>query len=902
MGAPATAEERAHSHDAVPNTGVVHPAQQLINQLSELFGRCVLDSHSTSVHNELELATVAFVLELAAFLAHAIAVDDEDELGQCPNTFGGQQDVYWASWSSFVAIIYLGRSHLHENCRSGPEVLATDSESSSQQSKEQLPCAEVSVFSRLSFDDIARTMLTTLLNLKLERLHQIQSGSNTLPLTANRLLDIEAKGVDAGQMAFDGRSEQHSRLSTGRTILACFLDRAQSATELSKVSDNNQAASLAQLSAQPEGTRHVSAMKRTSLVALPNIQEIDDDEDNEGDALHQATLSITKRDEKMKWVFGDDYQKRQISQPSTSKRKQSRPSSMSSVNSCSTSTSSRGGNGISIHRRVLSSSSSTTPLIEPPSPRTTETPSTSHHKIFHKRGKSNGTALPPTLDPKSKSGSGNQERQQPFSDLLPKQSTSRPTRASESDIGRQVAAPLTINVLSANSRRDLIRKSRKLEQVLGSVVTEEAVKEVLQTRADTERRPSMLLVRSRSFPPHSPTPSLASFEQQSSEAGDIELGMVRRTSRSRSSPSSPSESPMGQSPVDRWFPRNSSSIPNASSFSALGGTLEMQREERRRKLAKLQRMLGERVPVEVALNDMPGRSVISGDHHHVATGIGGRLRGALGLARKHPESTSAAQAPETLIQVDASSGSEPRGSRDLAASRVQKPVNSMAKARKLENVFGDLPPKALYAMPSYTPQSARRTSLSTTRTRSSSMRTIDTFRSSVASLQILAESDPAALSAIVETYAVNDCGSRAIVKGQAHTNQHVGLDPNFSFGRAAGSGAGDAPVALEVDPLDDQISTSTLPTADATSSIEQRSASSRPLSQRYSATEATKRATKLSQFFGTTRGQVWAVLLDDLEQAVRDEVDLDQDEKTELLTSLEKLRHSTMNDRGGGEQ
>ncbi|KAM0788637.1 hypothetical protein ACM66B_006107 [Microbotryomycetes sp. NB124-2] len=597
---------------------------------------------------------------------------------------------------------------------------------------------------------------------------------------------------------------------------------------------------------------------------LPDIGELSGDEDetaqDDDTALRAATLSITKRDEKMKWVFGDDYQKRSAPQAAT--KRKARPSSMSSFDSLSTSlsvgpsfgSSGRGPKtGIAIHRRVLSTSSQ--------SSMTSQTPILQQQpeRITHRRAQSVNTAT----------GMGQPSTQQnPFSDLLP---VGAKAKAKEG-ASREVAAPLTINVLSANSRRHLVRQSRKLEQVLGSVVTEDAVTSVLR-QTDSPVRP-LWMVRSRSFPPHSPTPSVNSFEQ-SSDAGDIEYGPARRMSRARSSPSPHSESPATSSPTDRWFPRN---IPNATSFSALGGTLEMQKEERRRKLAKLQRMLGERVPVELALSDSPGRC--SSEMSRGRGGLGNKLKGAFGIGRKHEATPPRQYQNESIVEVAIEGG--PRLS---AQKSTSAPVTSMTRARKLENVFGDLPPRSML-----TPSSATSDRASTTspRLRSSSMRTIDTYRSSVASLHLLAKSDPGTLEAIVDSYAADS------LPRSRSAEQTINFDSSYSLDRRL---AGGSEAAVEVDPLEfevglpqdschqDQLA---CPATPSSHDIPAR----KPIN-RASLKQTSKRATKISQLLGTTRGEVWNVLLDDLESAVQEEADLDLDEKLEILESVAKLREST---------
>lgn len=51
-----------------------------------------------------------------------------------------------------------------------------------------------------------------------------------------------------------------------------------------------------------------------------------------------------------------------------------------------------------------------------------------------------------------------------------------------------------------------------------------------------------------------------------------------------------------------------------------------------------------------------------------------------------------------------------------------------------------------------------------------------------------------------------------------------------------------------------------------------------------------RKAQKLSSFFGTTKGEVWKRLLDDIGVAVEEDEALEEEERKEVLESLERLR------------
>ena len=54
---------------------------------------------------------------------------------------------------------------------------------------------------------------------------------------------------------------------------------------------------------------------------------------------------------------------------------------------------------------------------------------------------------------------------------------------------------------------------------------------------------------------------------------------------------------------------------------------------------------------------------------------------------------------------------------------------------------------------------------------------------------------------------------------------------------------------------------------------------------------AIKKAAKLASFFGTSRGEVWGLLLDDLEASIAEE-EMTEEEREEVLGGVAKLRHS----------
>lgn len=147
-------------------------------------------------------------------------------------------------------------------------------------------------------------------------------------------------------------------------------------------------------------------------------------------------------------------------------------------------------------------------------------------------------------------------------------------------------------------------------------------------------------------------------------------------------------------------------------------------------------------------------------------------------------------------------------------------------------------------------------------------------------MQHLAEKDPEALHSIVTTaYGVDGPATKsdpALASPPLFgESESIFADP---FRRAAG----EPPATNSVDD------------EDAISLEPQTSARLSRSSSVSAATRLTsKRATKLSHFFGTTRGEVWGMLLTDLQTAIEEEDDLEPEEKAEVLSSVKRLRDTT---------
>lgn len=234
----------------------------------------------------------------------------------------------------------------------------------------------------------------------------------------------------------------------------------------------------------------------------------------------------------------------------------------------------------------------------------------------------------------------------------------------------------------------------------------------------TQPKPAMHHRRS-SYPPPSPSP----FSSFADEYVIVPSNMLSPTSTFSTSPSSTPmtraiSTPSPKSPLLYSFASPPSpdselttpSIPNSSSFSALGGTKLQQKEERRKKLDKLQRLLGERVPAHLALNDLPGRGMSitelnlanSNQNFNNASpkGVGRLLKGAIMGINNRSSSGNWAESynqsirnrPEEEILIinlpEGSDGSDANSaiSPGTRGGEGDQSVLGMAKARKLEQV------------------------------------------------------------------------------------------------------------------------------------------------------------------------------------------------------------------------
>ncbi|GAA6015607.1 hypothetical protein JCM10207_008142 [Rhodosporidiobolus poonsookiae] len=349
-----------------------------------------------------------------------------------------------------------------------------------------------------------------------------------------------------------------------------------------------------------------------------------------------------------------------------------------------------------------------------------------------------------------------------------------------------------------------------------------------------------------------------------------------------------------------------------------------EREERRRKLEKVRRVLGERVPVGLVVAGGGGEEKAGGvpmGKSRSAGGVGGRWMGMLGggggAAAKAKDADASpvgartggdagwqyvepeAAARARIAQREKGGAERERAEgRDGAAGRA---VEQLARARKLENLFGDLPPSSLYSpAPVFSSPFAHRRSVSTGTALSPSpgpldpftapspaaplplslalrryttTSTVESYRQNLASLDYIAERDPGALDDIARVYEGQDAERAHEREIQRASTASVSGSTVARLDGGAGSDA-------EEDEDEDEEAGAA---GGAGAPMMSRSASA-------SSHRAVRQAQKLSAFFGTTRGEVWHLLLDDLAAQIVDDVTLEDEERDEVLSGVERLR------------
>ncbi|GAA5979216.1 hypothetical protein JCM10908_002841 [Rhodotorula pacifica] len=480
-----------------------------------------------------------------------------------------------------------------------------------------------------------------------------------------------------------------------------------------------------------------------------------------------------------------------------------------------------------------------------------------------------------------------------------------------------VQPQLDSNTLTNEQRRQLVRRSKKLEGFFGVPFQEEAAQRVLvdghvaatssidlpggaggADEATKPHRPPPLPLHDPStlqassatqFPPRSPGSAassavspLSSPRRAGFAAGDG-LSAPRMT-RSSSSPSRRSSSFSSLASVDHAYYSEQS----RRFSSAEQERQQREREERRKKLDKVRRVLGERVPAEIVVQceDSP----VAPPRHangtgHVKSASEHWRRGKRLITGKGDptppayETTTQNRHEWPLVTPDWQPSESQRRSLEASQNGV---VDALSKARKLENLFGQLPPTSLYLGPESRQPLRHRRSVSDVASvyspfardataggwriaseglgnSTSSRETAETYRRSIASLSYVAERDPAAFAEVVRVYT-----ARSHEEAMAEADEPAAVSESEEGQDAALEGP-----------------------------LMARSISAQSM-------RAARQAHKLSQVLGTTKGEVWHLLLRDLQEAILDDETLEEEERGEVLRSLDKLRRTGVDARNAG--
>ncbi|KAM0748160.1 hypothetical protein T439DRAFT_75530 [Meredithblackwellia eburnea MCA 4105] len=794
------------------------------------------------------------------------------------------------------------------------------------------------------------------------------------------------------------------------------------------------------------------------------------------DTVREASLSILRRDDKLRWIFGDNFQRRTSSastssanstprqsppqppnyshyplsgtpvpstsvpsveagvsfvpRPSThnpntsvqhSTPPKARPLSMSSFESLSSAFSagaasamgaargSGSGSGSSgrPHRRVYSTSSSVVPLLDrersesspPVTPSravpTTRTsfpspPGTAPFAPYSlspstRRVPSPSYSFPPVKNDKAPHEAPSSPH--PFGNFhaIVSSPTSPPSPPFANSSTPVIAAgpvasssgdspPLTTtNNLTQAERTKLVRKSKKLNKMFGVPLEERAAEEVL-VRVRSELPPPLSGSgvalspggrRRYSFPPPvspvgtpSPTSPCAPHSSQDEGSGSP---MTRSISNPGPGGFGPASLRLRSSVASSTTSMDDSDYAYHHSRHSISKAPHRHREERRKKLDKVQRLLGERVPPGLVWSDHPTRSMapISGGVG-MARGnsrkLGGIFKGLgfggsnAGSGRKREQSgettggSGSAGGVEVEIEIETVETSSPGiiqgeftpggpsapARQDGAEGKDTTPVKQLVRTRKMEQVFGTVPPSSMYltgkptlATPTLQNYHHHHRAFSTNDVppRSPGGRSVDSYRTSIASLKYIIEQDPAALDEIARVYTQDG--------GQASGTPRLGapspLDVKWDDPEAEEAERDAGP--LEITDSDKELELrlrmkglktrgesfmSTTSGLESAFEPEEESVPPEDVNRRLMAgsgfdlvSEASemkrsasseshrrtvKKAQKLANFFGTTRGEVWTMLLDDLEAAILEEEDVDDDDRGEVLESISRLR------------
>lgn len=307
---------------------------------------------------------------------------------------------------------------------------------------------------------------------------------------------------------------------------------------------------------------------------------------------------------------------------------------------------------------------------------------------------------------------------------------------------QQFSAPMppTLNELSAGERRNLVKRSKKLQAMLGATLDEAATERTLVGRGPLRHNSGPFPVsptlkdefeasaewsptnrRRSSYPPPSPTQSFGpsspasaryAFRSEAHNAKSPESNMSRSSSSGLTMDfTSPDTNHSYSPPTPRDF---YSPNPNLwGSEQAPMHWTNSTKEERRRRVQKVYAVLGEVVPVDVIFGSPdPGlphpRS--SRDKHVRSPSRLGQAGDAISrsfgiLKRKNRQADGSTSEEEWVkIQNQAQAAPSPFASlvhKENTPQHLQDAsIEQLKRARKLEHIFGELPcaPLSVFSM------------------------------------------------------------------------------------------------------------------------------------------------------------------------------------------------------------
>lgn len=269
--------------------------------------------------------------------------------------------------------------------------------------------------------------------------------------------------------------------------------------------------------------------------------------------------------------------------------------------------------------------------------------------------------------------------------------------------------PPTANTLSSDQRRHLVKRSRKLQAMLGATLDESAAQYTLVDKVPRRTNisdpppvsPTLLThlhhSRRSSYPPPSPTSpfrraSVGSLRSPSPLPP--KMSSMSRTSSTEAGMTSEMTSPeTGLQTPDDYDARQ----PWGHAIYGLGVDIEKEKEDRRRRVAKLQRFLGEKIPVDL-VSSTSGTTTMGPKHKRAPSRLGTALKTAgtrLGLRGRSTTAEDAVEEGEERSSDEVQRSMPVRAKAKVTGMRqasVAGPLSSemtiasIRRARKLEQV------------------------------------------------------------------------------------------------------------------------------------------------------------------------------------------------------------------------